>query len=97
MVTNAAARHTMPPMARLLFEIPRARTAAVSPFAWGAAGCHGPDSDNFATRTANLLHRWNRERPTQPVITASPAGTPDDQLSPGTHIDRPHTRLTIAW
>jgi protein-L-isoaspartate(D-aspartate) O-methyltransferase len=53
--------------------------------------------DKLATQTAKLLHRWNRERPTQPVITASPAGTPDDQLSPGTHIDRPHTRLTIVW
>jgi protein-L-isoaspartate(D-aspartate) O-methyltransferase len=58
---------------------------------------HGPDSDKLATQTAKLLHRWNRERPTQPVITAYPADTPDDQLSPRTHIDRPHTRLTIAW
>lgn len=39
MVTNAAARHTMPAMARFLFEIPRARTAAMSPFSWGVAGC----------------------------------------------------------
>jgi lantibiotic biosynthesis protein len=39
MVTNAAAPRTMPPMARLLGEIPRARTAAVSPFTWGAAEC----------------------------------------------------------
>jgi protein-L-isoaspartate(D-aspartate) O-methyltransferase len=58
---------------------------------------HGSDSDKFATQTANLLHRWNRQRPTQPVITAYPADTPDDQLPPGTHIDRPNTRLTIAW
>ncbi|MGH3771047.1 MAG: methyltransferase, FxLD system, partial [Pseudonocardiaceae bacterium] len=58
---------------------------------------HGPDSDKFAIHTANLLHRWNRERPTQPVITAYPADTPDDQLSPRTHIDRRHARLAIAW
>jgi thiopeptide-type bacteriocin biosynthesis protein len=38
-LTNAASRHTMPPLARLLYELPRARTSAVSPFAWGAAGC----------------------------------------------------------
>ncbi len=38
-LANAAARHAMPPVARLLFEIPRARTAAVSPFSWGAAAC----------------------------------------------------------
>lgn len=58
---------------------------------------HGPHSDEFATQAATLLHRWHRERPAQPVITAYPADTPDDQLAPGTHIDRPHTRLTIAW
>lgn len=34
---HAGARHTMPPLARLLFEIPRAGGAAVSPFDWGAA------------------------------------------------------------
>ncbi|GAA4239290.1 lantibiotic dehydratase [Actinomadura meridiana] len=39
MLANAGARHVMPPMARLLFEIPRARLAASSPFAWGAARC----------------------------------------------------------
>lgn len=38
-LANAAARVAMPPVARLLFEIPRARTAAVSPFSWGAAWC----------------------------------------------------------
>ncbi|HVQ99755.1 MAG TPA: lantibiotic dehydratase [Mycobacterium sp.] len=36
---HAGARHTMPPIARLLFEIPRAGGAAVSPFDWGAAAC----------------------------------------------------------
>lgn len=36
---HAGARHTMPPIARLLFEIPRAGDAAVSPFDWGAAAC----------------------------------------------------------
>ncbi|MGH7750353.1 MAG: thiopeptide-type bacteriocin biosynthesis protein, partial [Candidatus Dormibacteria bacterium] len=38
-VAHAAARHTMPPIARLLFELPRARSAAVSLFSWGAAAC----------------------------------------------------------
>ncbi|MGH3997784.1 MAG: methyltransferase, FxLD system, partial [Pseudonocardiaceae bacterium] len=58
---------------------------------------HGPASDKFAAQTADLLHRWNHDRPTQPVITAHPADTPDDQFSAGTRIDRPNTRLTIAW
>ncbi|MEU7741108.1 lantibiotic dehydratase [Nonomuraea sp. NPDC049158] len=38
-LSSAVARHAMPPVARLLFEIPRARAAVVSPFSWGAAAC----------------------------------------------------------
>ncbi|MEU8140612.1 lantibiotic dehydratase [Nonomuraea sp. NPDC048901] len=38
-LSSAVARHAMPPIARLLFEIPRARAAVVSPFSWGAAAC----------------------------------------------------------
>jgi lantibiotic biosynthesis protein len=36
---QASARHTMPALARLLLEIPRATGAAVSPFDWGVAAC----------------------------------------------------------
>ncbi|MFI6498144.1 lantibiotic dehydratase [Nonomuraea typhae] len=36
-LTSAVAREAMPPAARLLFELPRARGAVVSPFSWGAA------------------------------------------------------------
>jgi thiopeptide-type bacteriocin biosynthesis protein len=39
MLASAAALRVLPPLARLLFEIPRAGKTAVSPFAWGAAGC----------------------------------------------------------
>lgn len=38
LITNATARRTWPPLARLLFELPRARAASIAPFAWGAAG-----------------------------------------------------------
>ncbi|MBB5998748.1 lantibiotic dehydratase [Streptomonospora salina] len=38
-VANALARHAWPSLARLLTEIARSTTAAVSPFAWGAASC----------------------------------------------------------
>ncbi|WP_433514309.1 lantibiotic dehydratase [Nonomuraea sp. CA-143628] len=38
-LSSAVARHAMPPIARLLFEIPRARAAVVSPFSWGVAAC----------------------------------------------------------
>ncbi|MFJ6138623.1 lantibiotic dehydratase [Kitasatospora sp. NPDC092286] len=39
MLPLAAARHTMLPLARLLFEIPRAAHPAVAVFDWGIAGC----------------------------------------------------------
>lgn len=39
LLPHAGARHTMPALARLLFELPRATGAAVSPFDWGAAAC----------------------------------------------------------
>lgn len=38
-LTNATARHTMPLLGRFLFEVPRARSAALSMFSWGAAAC----------------------------------------------------------
>lgn len=38
-LTHAAARHTMPALARLLCEIPRATSAVVSLMDWGAAAC----------------------------------------------------------
>jgi lantibiotic biosynthesis protein len=36
---HAAARHTMPLLARFLLELPRAAGPAVAPFDWGAAAC----------------------------------------------------------
>ncbi len=38
-LTHAPARHTMPALARLLCELPRAESAAVSLFDWGVADC----------------------------------------------------------
>jgi protein-L-isoaspartate(D-aspartate) O-methyltransferase len=58
---------------------------------------HGPDSPGLAGQLAGHLHAWDRQRPAQPIITAYPAGTPDDQLSPGHRIDKPSARLTITW
>ncbi|WP_239405485.1 lantibiotic dehydratase [Frankia sp. Cj3] len=37
LVAHAAALDAMPPLARFLFELPRARTAVVTPWSWGAA------------------------------------------------------------
>ncbi|WP_239405482.1 methyltransferase, FxLD system [Frankia sp. Cj3] len=58
---------------------------------------HGPDSQRLAGQLAEHLHVWDHQRPTAPLITAHPAGTPDDQLSPGHRIERPSARLTLAW
>jgi protein-L-isoaspartate(D-aspartate) O-methyltransferase len=58
---------------------------------------HGPDDRRLAARLADHLHTWDRLRPTQPRITAHPAGTPDDRLPPGHRVERPSTRLTITW
>ncbi len=58
---------------------------------------HGPDSSTLASRASELLHRWSQQRPAQPTITASPAGTPSGKLSSGAHIGRPDTSLTIGW
>ncbi|MFC4506701.1 MULTISPECIES: hypothetical protein [Streptomyces] len=44
----------------------------------------------------DLLHRWDVQRPTHPVITACPA-TADDSLAVGARVTRPDTRLTIGW
>jgi len=38
---------------------------------------------------------WDRDRNAVPVITAYPAGTPDDQLSEGLIIDKPDVRMSI--
>ena len=57
---------------------------------------HGPDHQ-LTDRAAELLHTWSHQRPTQPTITARPATTPVDQLTPGAHVTRPNTHLTITW
>ncbi|MGH3430503.1 MAG: lantibiotic dehydratase family protein, partial [Mycobacteriales bacterium] len=38
-IPHAGARHTMPALARFLFELPRATGPAISPFDWGSASC----------------------------------------------------------
>ncbi|WP_276203307.1 lantibiotic dehydratase [Actinomadura flavalba] len=58
-LVNAAARRVMPPMARLLFELPRARSAACSPFAWGAARCLPFLPRVVYGRTVLAMARWS--------------------------------------
>lgn len=58
---------------------------------------HGPHATTLATQLTDLLHHWRKEGPAEPIITAHPADTPDDQLSAGHRIDRPNSRLTVRW
>lgn len=58
---------------------------------------HGPDGRRLAAQMTEFLRQWSHTRPAQPTITAYPAGTPDSDLGPGTRVERPDTRLTIAW
>ncbi|MCO5994801.1 lantibiotic dehydratase [Actinoallomurus rhizosphaericola] len=39
LLAHAPARHALPPLARFVFELARTRHAALTPFAWGPAGC----------------------------------------------------------
>src|SRR6266536_1036781 len=49
---------------------------------------HGPSAAALAGHTARLLRTWAQDRPSQPVITARPAGTPGSRLPAGTRIER---------
>ncbi|HVB46442.1 MAG TPA: methyltransferase, FxLD system, partial [Streptosporangiaceae bacterium] len=58
---------------------------------------HGPASCSLVSRTISLLHRWHRDNPGEPVITASPAGSPERSMPGGARIHRPATTFTITW
>ncbi len=65
-------------------------------FELGAIG-HGPGGGDLAHRIAEQIRVWDRDRSTQPFITAYPADTPDEQLAEGLVIDKRHTRLAFSW
>ncbi|GIH69898.1 hypothetical protein Mth01_21510 [Sphaerimonospora thailandensis] len=58
---------------------------------------HGPDSVKLAGHTTDLLHRWDRERPSRPVITACRTDTNPGANTAETRIVRPHTAVTVTW
>ncbi|WP_211367238.1 hypothetical protein [Pseudonocardia kunmingensis] len=72
-------------------------------FAWNLAGIPAhrqallAGAAAFAARTGELLQLWHAQWPSQPAITADPAGTPVGKLPAGTRIHKPNTTLTIAW
>ncbi len=48
----------------------------------GAIG-HGAAGPQLAGRLCEQIRAWDRDRPAQPIITAYPADTPDDELPDG--------------
>ncbi|WP_448330459.1 methyltransferase, FxLD system [Streptomyces sp. DSM 41534] len=66
-------------------------------FELGAIG-HGPGAQEIADRMIEQIQIWDREhRSHRAHIEVHPAGTPDDRLSAGRVMDRPHTRIAITW
>jgi class I lanthipeptide synthase len=90
-VANAAARRAWPPLARLLVEIARSGTAAVSPFAWGAASCL-PFLPRVRYRRSVLCPaRWRLRAGTLPT-----PGTPWQEWELALAVLRDQLRLP-AW
>jgi protein-L-isoaspartate(D-aspartate) O-methyltransferase len=56
-------------------------------------GLAGPD---LANRICAQIRAWDRDRTAQPVITAYPADTPDDQVPGADVIDKRHIRLVVV-
>ncbi|MBB5159152.1 methyltransferase, FxLD system [Saccharopolyspora phatthalungensis] len=62
----------------------------------GATG-HGPAAARLAERLVEQIRRFDRDRVAQPVITAYPADTPDENLpTGGVTIDKHHIRMIIT-
>ncbi|MGH3885758.1 MAG: methyltransferase, FxLD system [Pseudonocardiaceae bacterium] len=61
----------------------------------GATG-HGPTGPQLAGRLCEQIRAWDRDRTAQPLITAYPAGTPDQGLPNGQVIDKRHIRLVVS-
>jgi protein-L-isoaspartate(D-aspartate) O-methyltransferase len=58
---------------------------------------HGPQAAALAAHLADLLHRWRKEGPSNPLLTACRTGAVDDQLPAGYQLNRPNSRLTVNW
>lgn len=65
-------------------------------FNLGATG-YGPAGADLANRLCEQIRAWDQDRGAEPVITAYPAGTPDDQLVSGYVIDKPSVRLVLSY
>jgi len=61
----------------------------------GAIG-HGPAGADLAERLSDQIRAWGSVRTTDPVITAYPADTPDEQLDSAHIVDKRHSRLVVS-
>lgn len=61
----------------------------------GAIG-HGPIGVQLAERLCEQIRAWGRDRTDQPVITAYPADTPDQELTGGLVINKRYVRLVVT-
>lgn len=62
----------------------------------GATG-HGPAGKELCRRITKQVRQWDTGRTDRLVVTAFPAGTPDDQLPVGRVIDKRQVRLSVSW
>lgn len=58
---------------------------------------HGPNSEQLVHHVSALLHRWDAERPGQPIITARHMASAHDMSHAANDITRPHTVVTVTW
>jgi protein-L-isoaspartate(D-aspartate) O-methyltransferase len=65
-------------------------------FELGAIG-HGLARQRLVDRISDQIRAWDADRGALPVITAYPAGTPDDQINTGHTIDKHDSRLVISF
>lgn len=61
----------------------------------GAIG-HGPTGAQLAERLCEQIRAWDRDRTAQPIITAYPASTPDQDLAAKVIIDKRFIRLVVS-
>ena len=62
----------------------------------GAIG-HGPSGAQLADRLCEHIRAWDLDRTAQPIITAYPADTPDDQIPSTCAIHKPYAHLVVTY
>jgi protein-L-isoaspartate(D-aspartate) O-methyltransferase len=57
----------------------------------------GPGSIKLTEAALTMLTRWGRQRPAQPVITATRVPAEPDPPGDAVHLQRPCTTFTVTW